>query len=416
MLATSPQGFSRGIGGSVPKLTKRVCDQAKAAERQYIVWCSELPRFGLRVRESGSRNFIVQYRANGRTRVVTLGRYGPVTADQARREALRVLGEVERGLDPAAKRDQKRESLSVRELAEKWLDQHVRPKSKPTTAAETARLFEKIILPALGRRRVGDVTRADVSRLHASLVKTPVTGNRTLAVLHALFSFGERIGARPEGTNPARGITRYKEESRRRYCSDAELARLGAALADAEHDGTESAEAVAAVRLLLLTGCRKSEILGARWRDVDEERGILRLEDAKAGARDVLLNPPALEVLATLPRSSEWIIPGREHGQPLVNLSKPWRRIRARAGLADVRLHDLRHSHASAGVAANISLHLLGGLLGHRQPRTSARYAHLSDDPLRKASDAIGARLSAALEGKHGAEVVRIEGATPKRR
>ena len=398
------------------KLTTRFLRSLKPRERDFKVSDGELPRFIARVRTSGRIYFGVQYRHGGRFRWMTLGMFGPMTADQGRREALRVLAEVERGGDPAARRDKAREAISLRDLAEKWLEQHVRPKSKPTTAAETARLLEKIILPALGRRRVGDVTRSDVSRLHASLVKTPVTGNRALAVLHALFAFGERIGARPEGTNPARGIARYREESRRRYLSDAELARLGAALAEAERDGTESVEAVGAIRILLLTGCRKSEILGARWRDVDEERGLLHLEDAKAGARDVLLNPPAVEVLGTLPRSSEWIIPGREHGQPLVNIGKAWRRIRARAGLSDVRLHDLRHSHASAGVAANISLHLLGGLLGHRQPRTSARYAHLSDDPLRKASDAIGARLTAALEGKPGAEVLRIEEAAPRGR
>jgi integrase len=399
----------------VPKLTKRVCDEAKPRERQYIVWCSELPRFGLRVRESGGRTFICQYRAGGRTRVMTLGAFGPLTPDAARREALRVLGEVERGFDPAAKRDKQREALSVRELAARYSEQHG-PKLKARTLAEARRLHERIILPALGRRRVGDVTRQDVSRLHASLSKTPVTGNRVLANVHALFAFAERIGALPEGVNPARAIKRYREESRRRYLSPDELRRLGRVLEESEETGTETPEAVACVRLLLLTGCRKSEVLGARWQDVDVERGILRLHDAKAGPRDVMLNPAALAVLDALPHSSEWILPGRDGRAALVNIGKSWRRIRTRAELADVRLHDLRHTHASVGVSAGATLHVLGGLLGHRQPRTTALYAHISDDPLRQASDAIGARLSAALEGRPDAEVVRLEEATPKRR
>lgn len=399
----------------MPKLTTRYLRTLKAEGRDFKVADSELPRFLARVRASGRIYFGIQYRHGGRFRWITLGAFGPMTADQARREALRLLGEVERGGDPAARRDRQREALSVRELGEKWLEQHVRPKSKPTTTAETTRLLAKIVYPALARRRSADVTRADVSKLHAALHETPVTANRTLALLHALFAFGERIGARPEGTNPARGIARYREESRRRYLSETELSRLGAALAAAEQNGTEAPEVVAAVRLLLLTGCRKSEILGARWRDVDTERGLLHLADAKAGARDVHLSAPALEVLASLPRAGEWLIPGRERGRPLVNLGKGWRRLRDAAGLSDVRLHDLRHSHASVGVAANVSLHVLGGLLGHRQPRTSARYAHLSDSPLRKASDAIGARLSAALDAKPDAPVVPLTSA-PKRR
>ncbi len=401
----------------MPALTKRICDAAKPGERQYILWCSDLPRFGLRVRENGSRVFIAQFRAGGRTRIMTLGSFGVLTVDQARREARKILGDVERGTDPAAKRDQRREVLSVRDLGARWLAQHVAIKRKASTAKEDARLLAKIVYPALGRRSAADVSPHDVARLHASLAKTPVTANRVLSLLHALFAFGESIGARATGPNPARakrpgspgqGVQKFKETGRARYLSEVELSRLGMALAEAERTGAEEPETVAAIRLLLLTGCRKSEILGTRWHDVDFERGMLRLEDAKAGPRDVLLSAPALAVLGALPRRNEWIIPGREHGCALVNISKPWRRIRGAAGLEGVRLHDLRHSHASVGVAANVSLHLLGGLLGHRQPRTTGRYAHLSDDPLRKASDAIGARLSAALEGRPDADVIPL--------
>lgn len=398
----------------MPKLTTRYVRALEPQAREFKQADSELRRFLIRIRASGTKTWGVQYRLGGRFRWLTLGTWPAMTADAARKAALAALAEVERGGDPALKREAERAALSVRDLGEKWLEQHVRPKCKATTTTETARLLVKVVTPALGRRRVGDVTRADVSKLHAALHGTPVTANRTLALLHALFAFGERIGARAEGTNPARGVKRYREEARRRYLGEAELSRLGAALAEAERMSTEAPEVVGAIRLLLLTGCRKSEILGARWRDVDEERGILRLEDAKAGARDVHLNPPARAVLDALPRASEWIIPGRVHGARLVNLSKPWQRIRTAAGLEDVRLHDLRHTHASVGVSGGTSLHVLGGLLGHRQPRTTARYGHIQDDPLRRASDAIGARLTAALEGKPDADVIALPRAKGK--
>lgn len=406
----------------MPALTKRICDAAKPRERQFILWCSDLPRFGLRVRENGSRVFIVQYRFNGRTRVVTISPYGVLTVDQARREARKILGEVARGHDPAAERDQKREAPSVAELSERWLEQHATPKLKPRSVAEASRLLERIVLPALGRRRAADVTRQDVSRLHAALADAPVQANRVAALVSALFAFGERIGARAEGTNPARGLERYREERRQRYLSAGELQRLGAVLAAAEESGTETPESIGALRLLLFTGCRVGEVLGLRWRQVDFERSRVRLEDSKTGARDVLLSAPAAAVLASLPRVSEWVIPGRElpgrERAPLVNLGKIWRRLRAEAGLEGVHLHDLRHTHGALGVASGVPLNVIGGLLGHRQVTTAGRYAHLQDDPLRQASDAIGARLAAALDGKPDADVVHLpkKGTTPKRR
>lgn len=388
----------------MPKLATRYLQSLTPRGRDYVVADSDLPRFMARVRTSGQIYFCVKYRLGARQRWVSLGRFGTVTAEQARSEALKILGDVERGIDRAGERDATREALTVRELGNRWLDQHVRRKCKPTTIAEATRLLEKIVYPALGERAARDVTRGDVMRLHADQFKRPVSGNRSLAITHAVFAYGARIGVCGEDANPARGITRYREEGRQRYLGEAELGRLGAALARAERDGTETPEAVAAIRILLLTGCRKSEILGARWKDIDFERGVLRLVDAKAGSRDVLLTAPALAVLTALPRRNEWLIAGHVRDARLVNISKPWLRIRAAAGLDDVHLHDLRHSHAAMAVAANVSLRLIGGLLGHSQDRTTARYAHLSNAPLRLAADAIGARLAAALESKPDAE------------
>ncbi len=202
-------------------------------------------------------------------------------------------------------------------------------------------------------------------------------------------------------------MKQYKEPKRERYLSDAELERLGRVLAEVEQEGAEEPQAIAALRLLLFTGCRRGEILGARWRDVNTERGVLHLRDAKAGPRDVPLNAPALEVLQSLPRDGEWIIPRRVAQSPL-RLVRVWHRVRSRAGLDDVRIHDLRHGFASVAVASGIALYTVGGLLGHSLPSTTARYAHLADDPLRRATELVGSRIAAGLEGKPPADVVPL--------
>jgi integrase len=249
------------------------------------------------------------------------------------------------------------------------------------------------------------VTRADIATLHHSLRKKPTAANRVLALLSKMFNLAERWGLRADGTNPCRHVERFPERPRDRFLSDDELARLGGVLREAEEGGLASAEAVAAIRLLLLTGCRVSEILGLRWEDVDVERRCFRFADSKTGAKRIPLNSAAISVLDGLARRSVWVIPGRDLSEPLVNLAKPWDRIRELAKLDDVRLHDLRHTHGSSAAGAGLSLHLVGALLGHRQPATTARYAHLADDPVRATSEAIAERVATALNGG-AAEVV----------
>jgi integrase len=227
-----------------------------------------------------------------------------------------------------------------------------------------------------------------------------------------MLNLAERWGLRPDGSNPCRHVERYREAKRERFLSEAELGRLGAALAAGEQSGAEEPAVVAALRLLVFTGCRMGEVLNLRWADVDLERRCLNLADSKTGARTVTLNAPALEVLAGLERRSEWVIPGRDPRQPLVNLAKPWGRIRDAAKLEGVRVHDLRHSFASVAAGSGHSLLIIGGLLGHRQPTTTKRYAHLSDDPLRAASEAVGERIAAALAAKPPAPVAVLRTGT----
>jgi integrase len=237
---------------------------------------------------------------------------------------------------------------------------------------------------------------------------TPFQANRVVALLSKMLSLAERWGLRPDGSNPTRHVERFREKARQRYLSEAELARLGDALAESESMDLDSIEAVAAIRLLLFTGARMGEILTLRWDDVDLERRCLRLPDSKTGAKLIQLNAPALEVLASLKQRSEWVLPGKDPKKRYVNLAKPWARISQRAELDDVRVHDLRHSFAAVGAGAGGSLLVIGGLLGHKSAATTARYAHLSVDPLRAANEVIGSRIDAALRGTKPADVVPL--------
>ena len=229
--------------------------------------------------------------------------------------------------------------------------------------------------------------------LHQDMQATPYQANRTLAVLSKMFNLAELWGMRPDGSNPCRHVKRYKERKRERFLSDTEYARLGSALRDAEVSETPSS--VAAIRLLMLTGCRLSEILTLRWDCVDLDVGRLNLRDSKSGAKIVHLGEPAIEVLRGVHRvdGNPWVIAGRRRGGHLTDLQTPWRRIRARAGLDDVRIHDLRHSFASGGLLVGEGLPMIGKLLGHTQVQTTARYAHLAADPVKAAADRISERI-----------------------
>src|SRR6266851_4537672 len=389
------------------KITKRSVDALKAAAdgAETVLWDSELKGFGVRVQRGGAKSYVLHYRVGtgrGATlRKLTIGRHGsPWTPETARKEAKTLLGMIEGGADPAADKMARREAPTIAELAERFLAEHAEAKRKASTAAEYRRLLDKIILPALGKRKVADVTRADVTKLHHANRAAPYQANRALAVLSKMFNLAERWGLRPDGSNPCRHVEKFAERKRERMLSPAELARLGDALA--AHDG--SPYAVAAVKLLVFTGARLGEVLGLKWEWIDVERGEARLPDSKTGAKTLHLPPPALAVLAELPRldGNPFVIAGAKEGAALVNLEKPWRAIRQPAGLDDVRLHDLRHAFASVAASSGMGLPIIGKMLGHTQAATTARYAHLASDPVKAAAAAVAGKIAAAMAGGSG--------------
>jgi len=379
-------------------ITKRLADSVVTNGKDQFFWDAELPGFGLKITPKGKRVYVVQYRLGGRngaTRRLTLGSHGSVTTEQARASAKNALRQVAIGIDPSDTKDALKAQKAFGDLLSQFLSDHGAVNLKSSSSAEYRRLTGKLVPKALLRRPISDIQRPDVARLHLSLKETPYQANRLLAVLSKFFNWCERHGYRPDHSNPAYHVDKFKEQKRKRYLSEAEIAALGEALAKVSGESLVSPWVVAAIRLLSLTGARSSEIKTLRWEWVDIENQCLRLPDSKTGAKVVYLNAPAMQVLSEIPRleNNPFVICGLKEGAHLVNLQKPWRKIRKIAGLDDVRIHDLRHSFASVAVASGMSLPLIGALLGHSQPQTTARYAHLSDDPLKSAARTVGERM-----------------------
>jgi integrase len=402
---------------SIIAISKETVDAAKPTERRYILWDKRLKGFALRVEPSGAKSYIVRYRVGGGRRGLLkqfkLGAHGKLTPEQARKEAGRRLAEAELGGDPQANKVAKRAELTVSELCELYMREGVDGKKPATLKIDRIRI-DRHINPRLGRLPISQVRLGDVQRLVREVAVGRIKGEatphtrggpaaaaRTAGLLGAIFNFAVR--ERLITDNPVRGVKRPSDRKRERFLSANELARLGEALADAEAAGANPSF-IAILRLLALTGARKNEIARLRWREVDLEAGVLRLGDSKTGPRIIRLGAAALEVLAELPRNHpKWAFPDpRRSDEPIRGIDWFWVSLRKRADLEDLRVHDLRHSYASVGLASGEGLALIGKLLGHSNVQTTARYAHLAHDPLKSAADRIATAVAGAMGGRTG--------------
>jgi len=401
------------------KLTKSAVDRAEPKAHDYFLWDSELKGFGIKVAKGGRKSYVCQYRVgSGRTapsRRITIGAHGsPWTVDQARTEARKILGHAAHGEDPAKEKQDAKKQITVVGLCDLYLEQGIATKKASTIATDRGRI-ERHIKPLLGKKKVPEVTRGDIKRFMqdvangktATDVKTGLRGraivkggkgtaSRTIGLLGGIFSFAVDCGFIE--VNPVRGIKRYTDRRGDRYLSQQELVALGQALRDGLKNGLNP-QAIAILKLLIFTGARKGEIESLRWEEVDFDSGYLRLSDSKTGQKAIPLNAAALKILKDIPhqQGSLFVFPAHRSNGYYEGTPKIWRIIRSNAGLENVRLHDLRHSFASFAVSGGASLPVIGALLGHANSSTTQRYAHLHDDPLKMATEAVGQTIDAIL-------------------
>lgn len=378
------------------KISKRTVDALEPLDQDKVYYDDALKGFGVRVRKSGRKTYFVMGRFEGRQRRITIGTHGPVTADQARKQAREILFDFAKGANPTQERDETKNAPKMVDLCARFLDEYVPNHCKASTAAEYKRSVEIFILPVLKRKLVRKITRQDISALHSDLSKTPYQANRTLGVLSVMFAQAEIWGMRDEFTNPCRGVKKFKEEKRERFLSANEIKDLGDALKEEEEFAPS---AVACIRLLILTGCRLSEIQKLEWKNVDLTHQMIHLPDSKTGKKTIYLGKAAVQQFEKIEKipGNPYVITGRIDGQYLTDMQKPWRRIRKAAAIEDVRLHDLRHTFASNGIAIGEGLPVIGDLLGHSQPQTTSRYTHLANHHAIAAADRISEEIAKGL-------------------
>lgn len=423
MVATRRTTENSNQSGMIVKITKRSLDAIAPNGRAVIAYDRELTGFGVRVAPSGAISWFAEFRpgAGGRRvakkRMTIGGR--EFTPEQARQAAKEILASVALGNDPLAKRQEERRSDSFREFAERYLREEARLKLKPGTVKNYQIAVRKHACPEIGSIKLNRITTAEIAKLHAQIgEKRPMTANRVVECISSIFRYAATCNIVPVGHNPTRGIRAFRENRRERFLNSEELGRLGEAIREAETSGTPcetdyskpnakhapknlritiDGHTAAALRLLILTGARLREILHLKWQYVDFERGLLLLPDSKTGRKAIVLNGPALSILRGLDQTGEWVIKSEGEDKPRADLNRPWRTISARARLEGVRIHDLRHTHASIGAGAGLGLPIIGKLLGHSQASTTMRYAHLDSDPLKKASNLIGSSIASAM-------------------
>lgn len=398
------------------RITKRIVDGLSADGTDRFLWDSDVIGFGLRISPVGKLVYVLQYRIEGRQRRFKIGPHGsPWTPETARSEAQSLLGKVVDGFDPQQEKIAERKELTLADLSEIYLNETLFT-AKESSVRQARNNIENHILPLLGKRRVSKIERSDIEQMLRDIAagktaRTVKKGHRRLSrvrggkgaanqcVTTTSAMLGVAVERKLRGDNPAIGVRKFAGKKMERFLSPAELARLGEALAAAASLGVESQYAIAALRLLVLTGCRKNEILKLKRSYIDRYHRCLRLPDSKAGAKVVHLGGPAMRIIAMVPpvEGNPYLLPGKKDGTHVTDLQSVWVRIRKTAGLEDVRIHDLRHSFASIGAATGDSMLIIGALLGHRSAKTTERYTHLSDHPLKSAAERISDEIARCL-------------------
>lgn len=382
----------------MPKITKRFVESIKPDEVKTLkYWDFELKGFGVVVLPSGRRTYCVQYRNQYRVlKRIKVGVHGQITAEEARDLAKKKLGQVAHGEDPAEQKKYIKSLSTMESLAKNYVERHGY-KKRPRSLKEDQKLLKNIILPNFGRLKITNVTRYDIEMLHKNLQQTPYQANRVLALLSKMFSLA--ISWELADTNPVLGIERYQEERRDRWLDEIELNRLWGVL-----DRYSTHRIAYIFKLLLLTGARKGEVLKATWDQFDLEKGIWTKPShlTKQKKKEYLpLSEKTVDVLQTLKKlntqNSSYLFPGRIEGEPIKETRTFWAKVLKEANLENVRVHDLRHTHASHLASSGLSLSIIGKLLGHTQVSTTQRYAHLGNAPLKQAVELFANKIEPTI-------------------
>lgn len=407
------------------RITQTYATRVEApAQGNQIHYDREIPGFGLRVTEKGAKSFVLNYVIHGRERRYTIGSLGEYTAETARDKAIELRQQIRDGVDPFAVLEQQKQEAraaearqrTLKQLSDAYLTQYAEANKRPGTVYDDKSLLAGVILPRLGRVPLDQLTRRDIAELHASLKATPYRANRALALLHHMFAWAmsDDSGEWLMDRNPVDGVSRYHEEKRERWLSEEELERLADAMdtyprrcgkapgiSKKQRDWlqAEARRAMDALRLIMVTGCRKGEALSAKWTDFNFTRGVWtkpshRTKENKT--EHVPLSVQALALLEGMERKGEYLFPGRM-GEHLQDVKSAWAKVSKLAKLQGVRVHDLRHSFASHLVSSGVSLPIVGKLLGHSQAATTQRYAHCADSPQREAANLFPTILSARM-------------------
>jgi integrase len=402
------------------KITKRFIDSMPSQfDGEVFYWDDLVKGFGVRFMPSGAGSYLVQYRIGRRTRRLKLGRVGTITPDEARRLARHRLADVARGGDPSGERHQERRAVTVAELCDMYLDKSEGRIKASTLAMDRSRI-ETHVKPLLGHRAVNSITTLDIERMQKAIAdgKTArgrkagpggrATGGRgvaarTVGMLGTILEAARRWGIIEK--NPARGVERYPDGRQRRFLSLDEIALLGQVMRECD---LESRTGMAAIRMLLLTGMRRMEVLALPWTPVDLRARCIRLEDSKGGPQLRPLGEAALDLLRSLPQTGTWVFPADRGDGHFVGLPRVLQRLCGRAGLAGVTVHVLRHTFAAVAAEMSFSELTIAGLIGHRVAGVTARYAHVPDAALLTAADRVSKRIATALDGVPAAEVVPL--------
>ena len=408
----------------MPRLTKRFVDSVRPdpSGKDLTYWDEALTGFGLRVQPGGAASFIIMYRTReGRLRKLTIGRVGTLTPDEARAEARQKLAEAERGHDPAGDKTAARRALTISELCDWYLREAV-GWVKPNTLLMDRSRIECHVKPLIGRLTVLNLTTGDITRMQTDIALGVTAkgkrkgrgGNarggrgvasRTVGMLGTIIEYAKRAGLMKE--NPARSVQKYPTQKRTRFLSPEEMSALGNAMRELEKVG-DNKIGIAAIRVLLLTGCRRNEILALPWAWIDPRLRCLRFGDTKTGAQIRPIGRTALDYLTAQLRQNNcpWVFPADTGEGHFIGLPRVFARLCRRVGFTDVSLHTLRHSFATTAAELGYSELTIAGLLGHSLSGITARYAHMPDAALLSAADRVSARIAAALEGRVEADIL----------